>query len=71
MLQIHAIYLGRQLHASRFAEAVDVADREVADSGLCPSFGFVALRATTHSWPEGKKNMINPENGLRPQILEK
>ena len=46
-----------------------VADREVADSGLCPSFGFVALRATTHSWPEGYNHRINPENGSRTWII--
>ena len=38
-----------------------VADREVADSGLWPSLGFVGLRPTMHSWPEGNNPQINPE----------
>ena len=51
-------YIGR-LHASRFAEAVDVADREVADSGIWPSLGFVGLRPTTHSWLGGHSKKPN------------
>ena len=32
--------------------------------------GFVALRATTHSWPEGNDPPINPENCSLTQIIE-
>ena len=32
--------------------------------------GFVALRATTHSWPEGNDPLLNPENCSRTQIIE-
>ena len=46
-----------------------VADREVADSGLWPSLGFVGLRPTTHSWPEGNFSLKNPSKCLRHPSL--
>ena len=35
----------------------------VANLGLRPSLGFMALRATMHSWLEGINPLTNPENG--------